>query len=286
MLIGMATVFIAGSFLVAEKLADIINPFSLALLRFVGAALILLPVIAVNPLFRKKILPTMPRAMVIGLFYSIFFICLFESLKTTTSLNTATLYTLVPFTTGVLCIFVFGQKLPGKSLSAYFLGVVGTVWVIFNGDIDLLLALSLNKGDYIFMAGAFSMCCYTISMKVLYRNDDMVVLVFCILVGGSFWMAVAILSTGLPLQWHLIEGKSLFHMAYLIIFATLATVYLFQKSTIALGPSKVMAYIYLNPVLVALLVFIFEGRLVPLMVVPGILFSTLATIVLQRSPSP
>ena len=45
-------------------------------------------------------------------------------------------------------------------------------------------------------------------------------------------------------------------MTYLVIGATLITVYLYQKTTVALGPSSVNAYIYLNPVLVALLLLI------------------------------
>lgn len=52
-----------------------------------------------------------------------------------------------------------------KQVIVYLLGVAGTFWVVFNGDMDLLLSFSLNKGDLIFIVGTLSMSCYAISMK-------------------------------------------------------------------------------------------------------------------------
>lgn len=278
----LATILVAGSFLASENLAGIINPFSLTLLRFVGAALILFPIVFSNPRWRKSVLLTLPRAMIISLFFSVFFICFFEALNTTTALNTGTLYTLVPLITALLSMLAFREGITIKQISVYFVGVSGTAWVIFNGQLDLLLSFSLNKGDLIFMAGIFSMCCYSISMKFLYRNDEMVVLVFCILVGGSLWMTLALLFSGQPLQWGLLQGQLLYDMAYLVIGATLATVYIYQKTTIVLGPARVNAYIYLNPALVAVLLLLIDGASMPMAVVPGILISSIATIILQK----
>jgi len=279
--VSLATLIIAGSFLVSEKLSGIANPVSLTLLRFVGAAAILLPIVLYKPEWRNRIPSTLPRAMVISLFFSIFFICLFEALKTTTSLNTGTLHTLVPFTTAFLSRFIFKEKISKTKLVAYMFGVLGTTWVVFGGQLEMLLSFSLNSGDFIFLAGAVFMCLYSISMKFLYRDDHMLVLVFCILVGGSIWMVIALALTGQPLQWHLIRGVSIIHMLYLIIFATLLTVYLYQKSTVVLGPSRVMAYIYLNPAAVGILLILLDQVAIPLIVLPGILISVVVTIILQ-----
>jgi drug/metabolite transporter (DMT)-like permease len=283
--ISLATLIIAGSFLVSEKLSTVVNPVSLTLLRFLGSAVMLLPVVLFKPEWRRKIPATLPRAMVISLFYALFFICLFESLKTTTSLNTGTLYTLVPFTTAFLSFFIFKETISRIKMIAYLFGVLGTTWVIFDGQLDMLLSFSLNTGDLIFLVGAASMCFYSISMKLLYRDDHMLILVFCILVGGSIWMGLAAVLTGQPLQWHLIKGYSILHMLYLIILSTLITVYLYQKATVELGPSRVMAYVYLSPALVGLLLILFEQVAIPLTVLPGILISVVVTIILQKDPS-
>lgn len=282
LLVLLATLLIAASFIISEKLSGIIHPMSLTLLRFLGAALVLLPFVLSRVEWRKSIPATLPRAAVISLFFSIFFICLFEALETTTSLNTGTLHTLVPFTTAILCLFLFREKISTIKLAAYLFGAVGTVWVIFNGQIDLLLSFSINRGDYIFLGGALAMCFYSISMKALYRNDRMITMVFCILVSGSVWMAIALALMGQPLQWELLERDSYFQVAYLVIFATLTTVYLYQKSTVVLGPSRVMAYIYLNPALIAILLILVDQTRIPATVIPGILISAVSTLILQR----
>ena len=84
--VTLATLLVAGSFLASQKLAGTINPISLTLLRFVCATVVLLPIVITRHHWRAKAKSALPRASVLSLFYSAFFICLFESLKTTTTL--------------------------------------------------------------------------------------------------------------------------------------------------------------------------------------------------------
>jgi len=278
----IATSLVAGSFIASENIAGVINPFSLTLLRFIGATLVLLPLILYKKNLRIKIFSTLPRAMVIGFFYSGFFISLFESLKTTTALNTGTLYTLVPLGTALLSFILLKEKISNKVIMAYLVGITGTIWVVFQGDLSALLSFTLNVGDYIFLLAALSMCCYSISMKYLYRDDEMVVLVFCTLLAGSFWLSIALFLLNQPLQWELISSNDFFNIGYLIIGATLSTMYLYQKTTVLLGPSRVNTYIFLNPVLIAIIFFVIYGETQKPIIIPGVLLSVFATIILQN----
>jgi len=208
---------------------------------------------------------------------------LFESLNTTTALNTGTLFTLVPFITALLAAILLREKMNSRQLFVYLIGALGAIWIIFGGQLEQFLLFSLSKGDLIFLLAAVSMCCYSVSMKLLYRDDEMIVLVFCTLLGGSFWMVLALLLTGQPLEWHLIQSDSALNMAYLIIGATLITVYLYQKTTVALGPARVNAYIYLNPAFVAILLFLIDGVSIPMEILPGFIISSMATMMLQKN---
>jgi len=277
----LATVLVAGSFLASEKLAGVINSFSLTLLRFSGAALLLLPFILLNKSKRSAVLRTLPRAAVISFFYAAYFIGFFQSLTLTSSLNTGTIFTLLPFITALLSLVIFREKITSSQLVAYLLGIIGTCWVILGGQQGGLNSFAFNQGDLIFLASVIFMCLFSISMKLLYRNDDMTVLVFCTLVCGSLWMALALAYSGQDLDWNLIQGDAIFNMAYLIIAATLVTSYLYQTTTIALGPKRVNAYVYLNPALVAMLLFMLDNKHIPIQVLPGIALSTLATLYLQ-----
>lgn len=283
LLIIIATLLVGGSFIVSQNLSGIIDPISITLLRFVIASLVLAPLVLFKKEFRIKIIPTFKRAMIISFFYSVFFIGLFTSLEYTTALNTGTIFTLVPLLTAFLSIIVFKQKIPFKQYLVYFIGIVGTCIVVFKGNLDLFLSLSLNKGDILFLFSISSMALYSICAKYFYKKDDkLIVLVFMTLVGGCIWMFLALVFLNIPLQWGKIDSKQFLYLGYLSIAATLITSYLYQKGTVILGPKKVMAYTYLNPASIALLLVLFGSSIINLWMSLGILISSFSTFILLK----
>ncbi|MFX4217855.1 DMT family transporter [Aliarcobacter butzleri] len=282
-IILLATFLVGGSFIISQKLSGIIDPISITLLRFVIASLFLAPIVFLNQKYREKIISTFKRAMIISFFYSIYFIGMFKALEFTTALNTGTIFTLVPLLTALFSIFVFKQKISFNQYLIYLIGIIGTCMVIFKGNLELFLSLSLNKGDVIFIFSTFCMALYSISAKHFHRKDDeLVVLVFMTLVGGIIWMSLALVLFDVPLDWQKISSKEFLYLGYLTVFATLVTSYLYQKATIVLGPKKVMAYVYLNPGAIAILLFVFEFKNINFWMFLGILISSFATLILLK----
>lgn len=279
----LATFLVSGSFIASAKLSGIISPISLTLLRFFLAVIFLMPIVLFKKNYRDKLLVTLPKAMVISLFYSLYFIAFFKALETTTALNAGTLYTLVPLMTGILCIFFFKEKMSLKQLFIYFIGIVGTCIVVFKADIELFLGFSLNQGDIVFLFASTSMALYSIFLKLLHKKGDiLLVLVFTTLIGGCFWMFITMQVLNIPFGWEKIKGDLFYWMSYLVIGTTVVTLYLYQKSSIILGPKKLMAYVYLSPAMVAILSFIIEKQTISFNVFIGIIISTFATIVLLK----
>ena len=279
----IATIFIAGSFLASYKLSSTIDAISLTLYRFVLALIFLSPLVIFNKNRVKAVPKLLPKAMVISLFYSLYFIGMFKALEYTTVLNTGSIYTLVPLMTAILCIFFFKEKIPLAQLIVYIIGIISTLIVVFKANLELLLKFSLNQGDIIFLIASLSMALYSIFLKVLYKkDDDIIVLVFSTLMAGIIWMSFTMWILDIPYEWEKIEGNLLFSMLYLVVATTILTLFLYQKATLILGPKKVMAYIYISPSLVALIMFIFEKQRISLGVFIGILLSTIATIIILR----
>lgn len=277
----LATFLVAGSFIASAKLSGVIDSISLTLFRFFVACLLLAPIIFLNKKFRVKVLSSMPKAMIISLFFSLYFIGLFKALESTTVLNTGTLFTLVPLITAILCIFFLKQKMSIYQLIIYLIGIVGTCIVVFKGDINLFLNFSLNEGDVVFLFATISMALYSISTKFFHKKDDeLLVLVFTTLLGGCIWMFLALEVLNIPLEWGKIKDDYIYYMLFLIIGATLMTVYLYQQAAINIGPKKLMAYVYLNPAAIAILLFILENQLISGKVIFGIAISTIITFLL------
>lgn len=279
----LATILIAGSFIVTEKLAGVINPFSLILLRFFSAFILLAPFILIKRRYRSKIVSTMPRAMIISFFYAGYFVLMFISLEKTTALNTGALYTLVPLVTAILCIFIFKDKITLTQWIVYLIGIIGTSGVIFNANLELFLSFKLNHGDLVYLFSIVLMSAYSITMKLLHKDDDPIVLVFCTLVGGAIWMFLILLIMNEPLNWQVLTVELSSYMAYLVVMTTLVTLYLYQKGTIVLGPKSVMSYIYLNPALVAMFTFFIDEKKISLEVIGFILITMASTAILQIS---
>ena len=136
-MILIATILIAGSFLASQKLSSIIDPISLTLLRFILALVFLSPIVIFNKDRLKEVIKVVPKAMIVSLVYTLYFIGMLKALEDTTVLNSGAIYTLVPLMTAILCIFFFKEKIALKQLFIYFLGIISTCIVVFNADLNL-----------------------------------------------------------------------------------------------------------------------------------------------------
>lgn len=279
----LATILISGSFLASQKLANVIDPISLTLYRFVLALIFLSPVIIFSKNRLKNVFKILPKAMVVSLVYTLYFIGMLRALENTTVLNTGAIYTLVPLMTAVLCIFFFKEKIALKQLFIYILGIISTCIVVFQADFTLFLTLSLNKGDIIFLIASLSMALYPVFIKLLYsKKDELLVLVFATLLGGIIWMSLTMQILNIPYNWNKIELNHFYSLLYLVLATTILTLFLYQKATLILGAKKIMAYIYLNPAFVAVIMFLLEGQTISFGVFLGILLSAFATIIILR----
>lgn len=280
----LATILIALSFLATSELAGVIDPISLTLYRFVLAIGVLLPMMLYQWKILIMALRLLPKALVVSLFYAAYFIAMFKSLETTTILNTGTIYTLVPLMTAIICVYFCKERIGWVQLLIYLLGLVATTVVIFKADIQRLFSLALNTGDAIFFFGAIAMAIYPITVKFLYpKETNMFAMVFATLLGGVVWMGLFLWFMDIPLAWSAVTGHLWYNMLYLSIGTTIITLLLYQKGIVILGPKKAMAYVYLNPAIVAIASFVVYGHTISLGVLFGIVLSCVATVWILRS---
>lgn len=282
LLVFLATFLVAISFIVSEKIVGVVDPISLTLFRFIISFVALLPFILIIKKYRVKIKNSLFKGLKISFFYSLFFVFLFKALETTTSLNTSTLFTLVPFSTALISYFVFKDKLSAYKNFIYLIGVLGTIIVILNGNSGKVILF--NQGDLLFLVGVIFMSLYSVSTKYFHdsKNDEVLVLTLSTLLGGIIWMTLTIVILDIPLMWEKIEYQYVTHIIYLSLGATLLTVFLYQQGTVILGPNKVMAYTYLNPAIVTLILFAVENKEINLLTLFGILLSSFATLIILK----
>lgn len=279
----LATVLVATSFPVGAAITHGMDAVVLTLLRFALAALLFWPIVVWRyglplPGWRDLLRYAVISAFLVGFFWG-----MFAALRHTSALNTGTIFTLTPAIAAGVSYLLLRERLGRAAQLALPVGLLGAVWVIFRGDLDALLALELGKGDAIFLAATISMGCYMPLVKFLHRGEPMARMTFWTLVTGTGWLLLLSLSRLGSVDWMLVPMSVYGGIAYLAVFTTLITFFIFQASTTLIGPTRVLSYTYLNPVFVLAIGLGFGETLPPLATYPGLVLIVGATIILQRS---
>ena len=184
----ISATLVATSFTVGKAITPFLDPVVLTLVRFTLAALLFTPYVS-----RRFGLPLPDRTALFR--YSLisgalvgFFWLMFLSLRITNPLNTGVIFTTVPGISGIYSWFLLRERLGLYRILALLLAMIGALWVIFEGDIQHLLALDLNRGDLLFFGGCLLMALYMPLVKLLHRGEPMAVMTLWILITGCFWL--------------------------------------------------------------------------------------------------
>jgi drug/metabolite transporter (DMT)-like permease len=282
----IATFIVATSFPVGAAIAPGLDALVLTFLRFLLAAALFLPIVIFRYGFSLPGLRDLLRYAVISACMVGFFWSMFEALQITTALNTGALFTFIPGISALVAAVLLKDRLNRGKLIALVLGSIGAMWVVFRGDPDRLLALELNRGDLIFFAGCVVFGFYPSLVKLFHRGEPMPVMTFWTLATGSVWLLLLSGSELASTDWSAIRPEVYLGIVYLAIFSTLITFFLTQYSTVRLGPTKVMAYSYMNPVLVLAITWAIGQAPASLMVLPGAVIALGAMVVLQGETGP
>ena len=279
----VATLLISTSFPVCQIIAPKLDAGLLTLFRFFLASVIFYPIVYLKYKFKWPGLKRIFQYSLISFCLVTFFWSMFEALRYTSALNAGTLYALVPGLSAVFSMILLKEKLDRGRILAFLLGIFGSVWVVFRGDISALLSLDYNKGDLIFFVGVFFMSLYTPLIKRFHSGEPVPVMTFWIILSGTVWLFLFNQSNVRTVSFEEIEYSVVVGLLYLSIFTTIISFFLLQFATIQIGPTKVASYSYLNPVAVLLVATLFFGYAVPsITVVPGVIIVLLAVIAIQK----
>ena len=241
---------VAGSFSLGGQIANEIAPAALNAVRFALSAAVVGAVIWA----RGGGMTTLTDALtapwrygLLGLLFAIYFVTMFEGLKTAPPVSAAAVFTLTPVMSGIFGYLLLRQLFGARIMVALGLGAMGALWVIFRADIAALMAFEIGRGEVIFFWGCIAHAAYTPLVRVLNRGEPILVFTFwtlsfsTVIIGVWGWRDLVATDWGAlrPLVW--------ITLLYVAIAASAMTVFLVQFASMRLPSSKVMAYTYLTP---------------------------------------
>ena len=281
---------VAGSFSLGGLVANDIAPDVMTVLRLWLAAAVLggvawfttgLPGPAFWAAFRAPW-----RYLLLGGLYAVYFVLMFEGLKTAPPVSAAAVFTMTPLMAAGFGWLMLRQKLTGRMVLALLIGAAGAVWVIFRADLAAVLAFQIGPGERIYFVGCIAHAIYAPLVRRLNRGETALLSSLGTVIAGA---ALLTLWTGRDLwavDWAALPAMVWITLAYLTVFATAASFVLLQFASLRLPAAKVMAYTYLVPSWVILWELGLGGALPVVWVLAGVALTVLALVLLLRDEGP
>jgi len=273
----------ASSFVVSEQLIPFANPVASTGLRFILATLMMLALVKGAPfkLLTRKILL---HYSLISVCLVLFFLGLFEALKTTTALKTSVIYTLLPLFSVILAYLTLKVVTPPKLIIAFIIGSFGAIWVLIAFTQQAFSIEQWQLGDSIFLGACCFLAMHVILIKKWTSDVPPTLGAFYIMLLGSILLLPFLLLFGdlSNVAW---QQKEFWQtLLYLTVFTTMATFMLQQYLLKKVGPNRLLAFTYLIPTLVIIPQGI-ENIYTLHNVLPGILMTVLALYFISKKPT-
>ena len=252
--LGWAYAYIAGKLALAE-----LTPLTVAASRFAIAALVLLPFGARAVPWREVRRVAVPLTVLVvcgSVLYPWVFLL---ALSRTTATNTSLLIALNPVFT-ILLAPLIGEHLTRQRVAGVALALLGAATVITKGDLRHVTTLSLNSGDLLAVTAAAIWSVFNLASRhVVLRLTPALTNSLVYVVGG-----VALFGLSVPehpwAQLHAASASALGGVVIMALGSSVLSGQFFLMGVRTLGVSRTVVFIYLMPVLTAVLSALLLGE--------------------------
>ncbi|GAA5073198.1 DMT family transporter [Roseibacterium beibuensis] len=264
---------VAGSFSLGGQIANEIAPTALNAIRFVIAAAAIWAVVRVRGGVPGFAWAAPWRYLILGGFFAVYFVTMFEGLKTAPPVSAAAVFTLTPVMSAGFGWLMLRQGVNPRIVAALGLGAVGALWVIFRADWAAFTAFEVGRGEAIFFWGCVAHAAYTPAVRWLNRGEPVLVFTFLTLSACAGILLVYGAGEIRATDWLGLRPLVWVTLIYVALIASSTTVFLVQYASMRLPSAKVMAYTYLTPSWVLLWELALGQPVPPAMVLVGVVLS-------------
>lgn len=259
-LMVLFSMLISGSFILGSMVANEIDPSAISAIRFFVAFLILALVIKFRKLGKIFFLKKIWRYIVLGGLISIYFVLMFEGLKTASPIAMSAIMTLTPFLAAILEYFIYKTRLELIVCLALLIGASGSIWIIFDADFNKLINLNIGRGETLFLIGCFAQALYTILIPALNEGESALEQTSATMLVSAGLLLIIDFRVITSTNWTELSLNVWITILYLSIFATAIAFFILQYSRNFLTGASVMAYYYIVPMWVLIIDIIILGN--------------------------
>jgi len=284
LLLVIAPLMWAGNIVLGRGLHEQINPWTLTLIRWALAALILSPW-AVPMVLRERAALWQARWPLIGLALTgvvSFQAIQYEALQTLPALNNAVILAVMPIAIPVIAFVMFRDRLGGVQALGIAVSIVGALYVISRGDLSVILGLDFHFGDLLALGCVVLWSIYSNVIKTVPKTlPPLCVLWVSAMLGVIFLIPIAVVESQLrpPLEF---TPEILALIAYIAVGPSIIAFLCWNVGVAGVGATKAGLFIHLIPVFTVVLATTLLGETLETYHVVGAAIVTLGIVMVTR----
>lgn len=190
-----------------------------------------------------------------------------EGLKRTTAAHSAILIALLPLYVLVLATLAGQERISLRKAAGIVIAFGGVVLVA--ADHGLGPGSGTLRGDLITMAGGLAFAAYTVAGRPVVRDLGPLATTSLAFLGGGSAVLLVTWPSALRTPWGALSAAGWGCLAFVVLGATVLAYLLYYLALDRLEPSKVAAFMYLQPVFAALVAWLLAGEALTLRFAAG-----------------
>jgi drug/metabolite transporter (DMT)-like permease len=258
----LSALFWSGNFVLGRGVTEIIPPVALAFWRWAGALAILMPfairgVIRQNREIRNNLGILTILAILSVTNFNTF---LYTALRTTTAINAALVNSITPIFIVLVSWIGFNDRINTRQAIGVVLSFIGLIWIVAQGNLEILLTVRFSTGDLWTLAAALSWAFYTVLLRKRPKQIDPVpFLTILVLIGLVFLSPIYLweIRSGASFQ---LSPAVFASFGYVALFPSVVAYVFWNNSVAVVGANKAGIFMHLMPVFSIVLAFIFLGE--------------------------
>lgn len=248
----IATLLFGGNYWVSKVLVGILNPNQLVFFRTIGAFLLfaLVYFLRSQPKLQYK---EMLRLFIAGVFGIVLNqILFFTGLQYTTPVDTAIIHVSNPIIVLVLSLVFLHTKISYWKIAGIFIGAIGASLLVLYQK-EFVFNPESMKGNLMVLGNTAAYAIFLVIMKPILKKYDAITTMFWVYLFATVLIIPYTITDVLSINWESLMGWPLLSLFYIIVMVTFGAYFLIIYALGRLSAPVVSFYIYLQPLIAALI---------------------------------
>lgn len=257
----LCVLFWSGNFILGRFIHEDIEPVQLAMYRWLGVLILLLPYLMRQRRAVWRALKGHFWMLLLLSFLGVtsFNTVLYVGLQDTTATNALLINSATPITIVLLSVLILKSKVRPLQVAGILFSMVGVVHLALHGEWERLATLSFGKGDIWVIVASSMWALYSVLLRFRPAGFSgyfaTSVLLGSLMLYGVFWqMGYGLLDVfSFSLNAKLV-------IAYTVVFPSFLSYHFWHYGIANIGPEKSGQFVHLMPVFGSILAFFFLGE--------------------------